>query len=1100
VNPRPRKHLFFLNAVVTFVATAVLFAGGLPPEFALGTESYFAGSVPDSVAAKRAFAALDVEMSMASDSCERNVIAAHLRLAETWWQSGRMDSAEVVFKSAVARARRCLPPEDSLRIKAQYCIGAYFADAGFYQIDDAIPYLRDAVAGCDNSEWCKGTIRALLLRQTALALEFVGDSTSRSMLRESLRLFESVDKPDSSEVARSLWLLRKSLFEGQYREEAHQILERLLLLIDSQPKLAFPSRGTVLSAYGEDLHFAGDDARAVPYLRDALDEFDVESMMTECRTARTYGLLATCLSSLGRFEEAKPYYEQSILTYKDCGELNPPYFYIASSVAYGKDLIDHGCYDQALDVLTTAQGIANDSLGRGEDAHAYLLLELARLYDLTGRTRIAEEYYGHALAIAENIHSFVDPRVSNFLEPLAEFYFEHGHLLQALPMQARSQKLREARYGIAHPLVAESLHRLSFMTRKSETSDYRLLDQIHVAGWWQLQAWEIRLEQLRDALAILPEHQLIQLSDRLQTEAARTYSMLADLPEDNSLKTLAARIIPASKAQVWDALQSRKQLLATEHDAYIKSLSDSLVMIRQELATSYVSLRFTDNWEEYLERTSRLAERKSQLTEELSFRSASFERSNYRFDPQAFMISSVMPKNSVLVDFIRYEHDLSLRRSEPRYLALVILPDSSATLISLGSAVGIDSLTSLYTEEFANPYQLDEADFARSSRALFDRIWAPVATLTRGASQVFVCPDGSLNGVSFETLLDSGNQFLVETHVFQYLSSGRELYRIMTQAPAPEERSSGLLAIGNPDFDAYNVEILEDDLASLQSKSEIANSKNISQSGVRSRSGTLSREVLQTEWTRLPASQNEISIVESLWTENCADTAVVLSGGHANEESFKHFSNGKRVVYLATHGYSNDRVEFASMSNGTENIASPDLLIDNNPLLQSGVVLAGANTRGQEPSDSLREDGVVTAEEIACLDLRGVELVILSVCHGSNGMVIDGEGVYSLRRAFELAGAKTVISSLWAIDDNASAALMTSMVDKSSNPAPVALHDAMLERINVLRGKGASDHPYYWAGYICSGDPRTRLFSVSKDQSLDSLASPALPNEESSRE
>jgi len=1078
--------------VAVSLASSALYARSLPVEFATGAESFFVGSVSDSEAVARASAAFDEAKRLADDSCGRDVIVAHLRLAETWWQAGRFDSAEVVFKSAVASARRCLSPEDSLRIKAQYCIGAYFADAGFYQIDDAIPFLRDAVAGCDNSHWCKGKVRALLLRQTALALEFVGDSTGRNMLRESLHLFESVDSPDSSEVARSLWLLRKSLFEGQYREEAHQVLERLLGLTEVRPQLSLPTRGMVLSAYGEELHLAGDDARAVPFLRDALDEFDAETGMTQCRTARTYGLLAKCLSSLGRFEEAQPFYEQSILTYKDCGEANPPYFYIASSVDYGSDLIDHGFFDQALDVLLTAQRVADDSLGRGEDAHAYLLLELARAYDFTGKPQLAEEYYGHALAIAENIHSFGDPRVSNFLDPVAEFYYETGQLLHALPMQARSQKLRETRYGITHPLVAESLHRLSFMTRKSETDGFRLLDQIHVAGWWQIHAWETRLEQLRDALAFLPEHQLIQLSDRLQTEAERTYSMLADLPEDNSLKTLAARIIPASKAQVWDVLFSRNQLLATEQDPYIRTLSDSLASIRQELATSYVSLQVADDWEENLVRTSHLAEQKAQLTEELSFRSASFERSNHSFEPQAFMISSVMPKNSVLVDYVRYEHDLSLRRSEPRYLAFVILPDSSSTLISLGSAKEIDSLASLYAEEFANPYQIDDADFARCSRALFDRVWAPIATHIRGASQVFVCPDGSLNNVSFETILDSGNQYLIETHVFHYLSSGRELYRIMTQPQSEDKSCSGLLAIGNPDFDALRLTSVDDKSASRQSGSDFAGARNTSDIDIRLRSGILSREVMHTDWIPLPASEAEISVVESLWIANCSESVVALTGGSANEELLKEHSGGKRVIYLATHGYLNDRVEFTKVMNGADQTASSNLLIENNPLLQSGIILAGANTLGKESAAPLTEDGVLTAEEIACLNLRGVELVILSVCHGGNGKVINGEGVYSLRRAFELAGAKTVISSLWAVDDDATKSLMSSMVNKSISTAPVALHDAMLDRLRTQRAQNNSDHPYFWAGFVCSGDPRTRLFSASKDQSLDPSESRSL--------
>ena len=91
--------------------------------------------------------------------------------------------------------------------------------------------------------------------------------------------------------------------------------------------------------------------------------------------------------------------------------------------------------------------------------------------------------------------------------------------------------------------------------------------------------------------------------------------------------------------------------------------------------------------------------------------------------------------------------------------------------------------------------------------------------------------------------------------------------------------------------------------------------------------------------------------------------------------------------------------------------------------MRSGIVLAGANTIGQKETAGV-EDGWVTAEEVALLNLRGTELVVLSACDTGLGQVQVGEGVYGLRRAFVLAGARTLVMSLWKVPDEATQELM----------------------------------------------------------------------------
>ncbi len=144
-----------------------------------------------------------------------------------------------------------------------------------------------------------------------------------------------------------------------------------------------------------------------------------------------------------------------------------------------------------------------------------------------------------------------------------------------------------------------------------------------------------------------------------------------------------------------------------------------------------------------------------------------------------------------------------------------------------------------------------------------------------------------------------------------------------------------------------------------------------------------------------------------------------------------------------------------------------------NPLLMSGLALSGANRRAVAgPND---EDGILTAEEVSSLNLEGVEWAVLSACETALGEVKAGEGVFGLRRAFQVAGVGTVIMSLWSVDDNATQSWMRvlykSRLQKRLTTAE-SVHTASLTLLRDRRARGQSTHPFYWAGFVAAGDWR----------------------------
>jgi CHAT domain-containing protein len=141
-----------------------------------------------------------------------------------------------------------------------------------------------------------------------------------------------------------------------------------------------------------------------------------------------------------------------------------------------------------------------------------------------------------------------------------------------------------------------------------------------------------------------------------------------------------------------------------------------------------------------------------------------------------------------------------------------------------------------------------------------------------------------------------------------------------------------------------------------------------------------------------------------------------------------------------------------------------------NPLLLTGLALAGANHRESAGSDE--EDGILTAEEVASLDLSSAEWVVLSACDTGVGAVRAGEGVFGLRRAFQVAGARTLITSLWAVEDEAGRRWMRELYDnrfvKGLGTAE-SVRAAGLEVLRRRRAEGRSTHPFYWGGFVASG-------------------------------
>ncbi len=233
----------------------------------------------------------------------------------------------------------------------------------------------------------------------------------------------------------------------------------------------------------------------------------------------------------------------------------------------------------------------------------------------------------------------------------------------------------------------------------------------------------------------------------------------------------------------------------------------------------------------------------------------------------------------------------------------------------------------------------------------------------------------------------------------------------------------------------------------------------------------------------LKGTLQEVRELSGLWSTSAISNdegSLVLVGRDASEPTFKKEAHRYRVLHLATHGFflgdscsparaGTRAVGGLTNASSLQRPATPA----ENPLLLSGLALAGANRR--QTATPNEDDGILTAEEVASLDLGGVEWAVLSACDTGLGQIKTGEGVFGLRRAFQVAGARTVIMSLWSVDDQATRLWMRALYEgrlKRNLSTADAVREASLTVLHDRRSRGLSTHPFYWAAFVAAADWR----------------------------
>lgn len=329
---------------------------------------------------------------------------------------------------------------------------------------------------------------------------------------------------------------------------------------------------------------------------------------------------------------------------------------------------------------------------------------------------------------------------------------------------------------------------------------------------------------------------------------------------------------------------------------------------------------------------------------------------------------------------------------------------------------------------------------------IIDKIWEQILPYIKGKNKIYYTPIGVLSLINIEAAKLKSGVRLDECYEMIMCSTPTRIKDICSR----NLTLSNISLFGAPNFNL--------DIKGMGCMAE----KFLTYSGIDIYDNLNNLDAnLRSGWGELPGTVFEISTVSSLTVDAGIKTLSYI-GDEATEEQFKELSGSSPdIIHVASHGF--------SYSQAVENIDSDSDGLYNwdeiySVLQLSGLVLTGGNNvwQGKYIPNGV-EDGILTAEEIARLDLSNTDLVVLSACNTGLGMIDPVDGVWGLQRAFKQAGVGSILMTLWKIPDNTTTMFMTEFYKQLLSGK--TKHQSLKEAQNYLKANGASN-PYYWASFI----------------------------------
>jgi CHAT domain-containing protein/tetratricopeptide (TPR) repeat protein len=811
--------------------------------------------------------------------------------------------------------------------------------------------------------------------------------------------------------------------------------------------------------------------------------------------ANSLNTLAVLYRDMGDFSRALPLLKEAMRVRKEAnGEKHADNVISLNNLAYFS--MDLGDRATALSLFQQALTLIGELLGEKHPDYATCLNNLALLYQDMGRPARALPLLRRTLALRQETLGEKHPAYAGSLHNLGALYHDIGDYSNALPLYQQAMEVFREKFGNNHPAYAHSLSRLAALYQDMKQYSRALslyekalaiqrtqgvLHHDHITGLDNLASLYEEMDRPGNALLLAwqslsltrryMDETSLALSERQQIRLARQWRSRLDV-----FLRLARdwpETVDAAYAEVlaWKGAASiRQRLCRLALPEASRPALDELRDVTREVA----ALIHADSTEpDRLGRLDRLSRRAAEVDVELSRSCAEYRLLRAGAHMQPAELRQSLPTGTALVDYCvcsgldPTEKD-PLKRKQRHLLAFIIRPGAPIVRLELGRVPEI-------AEQVFRWRQSPDDKVAGSD--LRKHVWEPLQAHLKDVKTVLVSPAGPLGYLSFAGLPGSKEgTYLIEEVAVAVVPVPALLPGLLKRREPADGGIPSLLLVGDVNFAKRSA-------------------------GDR----TLGRDSLRTpgEWKLLPATQMEMETIQREFIARYrTGKTLQLSGRSAGKEAVQRAMAQHGYLHLATHGFFAEE-SMRSPLERQERRRGDDLygergVTGRHPSMLAGIVLSGANGMSREGENN----GILTALEVTQMDLSGVNLVVLSACDTATEKRKSGEGVLGLQRAFQTAGARTLVSSMWRGHDAATSLLMEEFYRRLWGEEKLSKLEALRQaQLHVLRNPaavekrakalratvrgdaaalklpendrvGGRSHPLWWAAFVLSGDWR----------------------------
>jgi CHAT domain-containing protein len=898
--------------------------------------------------------------------------------------------------------------------------------------------------------------------QARLAFDAGADRKALEAAQESLRLREALFADDHPLLLETKNLLAAITLRLGDRPAAEGAWREVLAGFEQRYGTESLATLTVMSNLGMLLEQVGLFDEAEPLLRDALAAARTVLGPTHPQTLTIMNNLALLLESQGTFDQAEALYLEPLEALRALGQgERPEALAMENNLAYLYLLQGAGAEAQRrfAELFDRFAG----TLGPTHPDTLRALNNRGRAEALLGDLGAARQSLLSALAGREARYGPLHRDVIRSQIDLGSLEQQEGALAAAEARLREALSRAERGLGEAHPYTFDALNALAAVLRQQGKKDaaFRL----------QRTGFERRTAFFQRVLPVTGEN---AREGYLRLHRSELDAFLALIPNHSDEAEAGRALLEVSLARKGLLLAIASdiaQIAALGLNPELAALTESLADARETLAqltlggpgegdplAHLAQLRAEEGRIEDLQRALGRASLRYQQTIEA---------------PTLDELAAQLPaEGAALVDFLAYRDDEGTRRLLAAVLqrdpegGMVVQPVTFAPLDKIEEGIR-------YYRELIQDEGVGDDELLEEGMFLYEDVWAPVAEYLDPDLPVYLVPDGLLNILPFDALVDEDERYLLETLDLRILSSARDLLpnRLPVAAAPP-------LVMAGPDYDTDAVADPEQ-LAQARSRAAVRPA-SAARGAKEEEALPASRAAVVLESLRaasdglrglsfspLPGARLEGELIVRRLGEESTTAPEILTALDAQEAVLGQLTAPPAILHLATHGFflapeEKLRKRLMKAQRSAEMIIPPP---GDNPLLRAGLAFAGINENapffGQLDT---RNDGVLTAMEVLDLDLTGTQLAVLSACETGLGEIHEGEGVYGLRRAFQEAGVREVVTSLWEVSDAGTQALMTAMYARLAEG--MAPREALREAQRELAASPRWGYPYVWAAFM----------------------------------